>query len=53
MSIKLHILYSYLDHFPSNLGDVSDGEEEGERFHLNISMGVGRIFSRGGGNSGF
>jgi len=31
MSLKLHFLHSHLDHFPENLGDVS--EEQGERFH--------------------
>ena len=31
MSIKLHYLFSHLDYFPENLGDVS--EEQGERFH--------------------
>ena len=30
MSIKMHFLYSHLDIFPENLGDVSD--EQGERF---------------------
>jgi len=30
MSIKLHFLYSYLDHFSENLGDLSD--EQGEHF---------------------
>ena len=36
MSIKLHYLFSHLDYFPENLGDVS--EEQGERFHQNIRM---------------
>jgi hypothetical protein len=31
MSIKMHFLYSHLDIFRENLGDVS--EEQGERFH--------------------
>ena len=31
MSIKLQYLFSYLDYFPENLGDVS--EEQGKRFH--------------------
>jgi len=35
MSIKLHFLYSHLDRFPENLGDLSD--EQGERFHQDIS----------------
>ena len=30
MSIKLYYLYSHLDYFPENLGDVS--EEQGEKF---------------------
>ncbi|KAI6646268.1 hypothetical protein LOD99_9299, partial [Oopsacas minuta] len=34
MSIKLHYLYSHLERFPENLGDLS--EEQGERFHLDI-----------------
>ena len=35
MSIKLHFLYSHLDRFPKNLGDLSD--EQGEWFHQDIS----------------
>ena len=35
MSYKMHFLHSHLDYFPSNLGDFS--EEQGERFHQNIS----------------
>ena len=31
MSIKLHYLYSHLERFPENLGDLS--AEQGERFH--------------------
>ena len=31
MSIKVHYLFSHLDRFPENLGDLS--EEQGERFH--------------------
>ncbi|KAL4113048.1 hypothetical protein QTP88_016749 [Uroleucon formosanum] len=34
MSIKMHFLYSHLDKFPENLGDVS--EEQSERFHQDI-----------------
>lgn len=34
MSIKMHYLHSHLDHFPHNLGDLS--EEQGERFHQDI-----------------
>ena len=36
MSIKLHYLFSQLDYFPENLGDVS--KEQGERFHQDIKM---------------
>ena len=31
MSIKVHFLHSHFDHFPENLGALSD--EQGERFH--------------------
>ena len=31
MGIKVHYLFSHLDRFPTNLGDLS--EEHGERFH--------------------
>ena len=31
MSIKVHYLFSHLDRFPENLGDLS--KEQGERFH--------------------
>ena len=34
MSIKVHYLHSHLDHFPKNLGDLS--EEQGERFHQDL-----------------
>ena len=36
MLIKLHylLIFSHLDYFPDNLGDVS--EEQGERFHQDI-----------------
>ena len=34
MSIKLHYLFSHLDYFAENLGDVS--EEQGKRFHQDI-----------------
>ena len=34
MSVKLHYLFSHLDYFPENLGDVS--EEQEERFHQDI-----------------
>ena len=35
MSIKFHFLFSHLDRFLENLGDLSD--EQGERFHQDIS----------------
>ena len=34
MSNKLYYLFSHLDYFPENLGDVS--EEQKERFHQDI-----------------
>ena len=34
MSLKLYFLHSHLDHFPENLGDLS--EEQGERFHQDM-----------------
>ena len=34
MSLKIHFLHSYLDLFPSNMGDISN--ENGERFHQKI-----------------
>ena len=36
MSIKVYYLHSHLDHFPKNLGDLS--EEQGERFHQDIRV---------------
>ena len=36
MSLKIHFLFSHLDFFPLNCGDVRD--ERGERFHQEISM---------------
>ena len=36
MSIKLHYLFSHLDYFSENLGDVS--EEQRERFHQDNKM---------------
>ena len=36
MSLKMHFLFSQLDFFPLNFGDVSD--EHGERFHQDISV---------------
>ena len=35
MSNKLYFLYSHLDRFLENLGDLSD--DQGERFHQNVS----------------
>ena len=35
MSIKPHYLFSHLDYFPGNLGDLS--EEQGGRFYQDIS----------------
>ena len=40
MSLKLHFLYSHLDFFPANLGQISD--EQGERFHQYIRTMVTR-----------
>lgn len=36
MSLKIHFLYSHLDFFPENLGQVSD--EHGERFHQDLKF---------------
>ena len=36
MSLKMHFLFSHLDFFPLNCGDVSD--EHGERCHQEISV---------------
>ena len=36
MSIMVQVLFSHLDRFPDNLGDVSD--EECERFHQDIKV---------------
>ena len=36
IGIKLHNLFCHLDHFPENLGDMS--EEQGERFHQDIKV---------------
>ena len=44
MSIKLHYLFSHLDYFPANLGDV--GEEQGKRFHRDIKVMVERYQGR-------
>ncbi|GBN81957.1 hypothetical protein AVEN_162341-1 [Araneus ventricosus] len=44
MSLKLHVLDSYLNFFPQNLGAISD--EHGERFHQDISMFEKRFSGR-------
>ena len=44
MSIKLYYLFSHLDYFPENLGDV--GEKQGETFHEDISTMQGRYQGR-------
>ena len=44
MSIKLHYLFSHLDYFPENLGDVS--EEQEERFHQDIRTTEERYLGR-------
>ena len=36
MSVKLHLLRTYLNYFPKNRGDLSD--DQGERFHLGICI---------------
>ena len=36
MIIKLHNLFSHLNYFPENLGDVT--QEKEERFHLDIKI---------------
>lgn len=36
MFLKIYMLDSHLDFFPTNLGAVSD--EQGERFHQDISL---------------
>lgn len=35
MSLKIHMLFSHLEFFPENLGEVSD--EHGEKFHQEMS----------------
>jgi hypothetical protein len=44
MSLKLHYLYSHLDHFPDNLGRVS--EEQGERMHQDMENVENRFQGR-------
>ena len=48
MSYKMHFLHSHLDYFPSNLGDFS--EEQGERFHQDISVTENRYQGKWGVN---
>ena len=36
MTVEVHFLFSHLDKFAHNLGDVSD--EQGERFHQDIKV---------------
>ena len=36
MSLKMHFLYSYVEFYPENTGDVSD--EHGKRLHLDIKL---------------
>ena len=36
MSVKMHLLRSYLDYFSQNCGDLS--EEQGEHFHQDIRV---------------
>ena len=45
VSIKVHYLHSHLDHFPKNLGDLS--EKQGERFHQAIRIMEERYQGRG------
>jgi hypothetical protein len=44
MSVKFHYLYSHLDCFPRNLGDLS--KEQGERFHKDIKTMEARYQGR-------
>jgi len=46
MSIKVHFLFSHIENFPDNLGDVSD--EQGERCHQNIKIMEDRYKGRWG-----
>ena len=34
MSVKMHYMFSHIDHFPDNLGSMKD--EQGERFHQDM-----------------
>lgn len=44
LSYKLHFLHAHFDHFPENMGDVS--EEHGERFHQDIKTMESRYQGR-------
>jgi len=46
MSIKVHFLFSHIENFPENLGDVSD--EQVERFHQDIKIMEERYQGRWG-----
>ena len=46
MSIKVHYLFSHLENFSDNLGDVSN--EQGERFHQDIKIMEDRYKGRWG-----
>lgn len=48
MSYKIHFLHAHLNHFPKNLGDLS--EEQGERFHQDIKVMETRYKGRWGVN---
>ena len=43
MSIKIHYLFSHLNRFPENLGELS--KEQNERFHQDIK--VVRLWKKG------
>ena len=44
MSLKMHFLHSHLDFFPPHLVEVR--EEQGEKFHQDISVLEGRYQGR-------
>ena len=46
MGIKVHFLFSHIDKFLDNLGDVID--EQGERFHQDINIMEERYRGRWG-----
>ena len=41
MSLKPHVLYSYVDEFKDNMRDYS--EEQGERFHQDVKLFLGTL----------